>query len=823
MVSHKILLMDTATSAINIKNSLESWGYEVQSIFGIDEETVYKSLTVSPDLILIDTDSSGNEILNILAKLNLSIPVIILCFRKDANKIYEKFDACFTCLEKPLEINELKSMIKFAINNNKLQKKIDKESNFYETLDHIEKGCQIISPDWKYIYVNDTAARHLQKEKDELVGKDVGDTYSGGKNTKILRVMQQVMEERRPHKIDNKFVYPNQTANWFEFDVSHVPEGIFILSSDINNRKKKEIELKKSQQKFKRLIDFTSDWEYWIDPAGKLQYVSPSCERISGYAPEEFIEDQLLFHKIIHPEDQEHIKSFDKMVGMELRIIKKQGQEIWISHECELIYTEDGEYLGQRGSIKDITKRKTIENNLRESENKFRELIENAADPLLVHDFNGNFVDVNRQSCESLGYSREELLQMNVTDIEMNFTLESAQREWATIKPGAPFTLYGCQKRKNGTVFPVEIRFAIIVINGKNLYMALCRDITEIKKAHKKLRESEEKYRHVVETASEGIILIDNQATIIEHNRKFLELLGSSESVIGKNLIEFSASLNINKKENLKVFNEVINGKPINKSEWRYIDRKGMEKFVKAYYSAFKRHDKTIGIAVVVEDITELKLREISLNNSLKEKESLLREIHHRVNNNMQIISSLLNLQKMYVKEPETVDVIVDSQSRIKSMSMIHEKLYLSEDLSHINFKDYVEKLISDIYYIYSIQQGRIQYMMNFERIELNMETAIPLGLILNELVSNSLKYAFPDENGSIRIELKSDENGYVLLVSDDGIGLSEDVDFEKTDSLGFQLVNNLVNQINGKIVLDRSHGTEFKINFNEVDYNKRF
>jgi len=225
-----------------------------------------------------------------------------------------------------------------------------------------------------------------------------------------------------------------------------------------------------------------------------------------------------------------------------------------------------------------------------------------------------------------------------------------------------------------------------------------------------------------------------------------------------------------------------------------------------------------------LEDITELKLREKSLEDSLEEKEALLREIHHRVKNNMQIISSLLNLQRSYVQENETRNVLKDSQSRVKSMAMIHEKLYMSSDLSHINFKEYTEKLVSDIFYTYGIKKGTIEAILNVEDIEINMETAIPLGLIINELVTNSLKFAFPKmDEGAVTVEMKTRNGEHTLTVDDNGIGVPEDIDFKKTESLGLQLVNSLVHQIDGEISLERGHGTKFKIIFKELDYKQRF
>ena len=213
---------------------------------------------------------------------------------------------------------------------------------------------------------------------------------------------------------------------------------------------------------------------------------------------------------------------------------------------------------------------------------------------------------------------------------------------------------------------------------------------------------------------------------------------------------------------------------------------------------------------------------EKEIKNSLAEKEVLLREIHHRVKNNMQIISSLLNLQIQYEDLDETVGVLKESQGRVKSMAIIHEKLYQSSNFTNINFKEYIEKLIFDIFYSYGITTNTIESVLDIEDIHLNIDTAIPLGLIINELITNSVKYAFPKSEGTIIIKLKSLPEQMELIIADDGMGISKDIDLENSKTLGLKLVNTLVDQLEGKLKLNRDNGTEFKITFKELKYKKR-
>jgi two-component sensor histidine kinase len=213
---------------------------------------------------------------------------------------------------------------------------------------------------------------------------------------------------------------------------------------------------------------------------------------------------------------------------------------------------------------------------------------------------------------------------------------------------------------------------------------------------------------------------------------------------------------------------------------------------------------------------------EKELKKSLAEKEVLLREIHHRVKNNMQIISSLLNLQIQFEDLDETISVLKESQGRIKSMAIIHEKLYQSSSLTNINFKEYIEKLMLDIYYSYGILNGSIESVLEIQNINLNIDTAIPLGLIINELVTNSIKYAFPEHIGKINIKLVSNHDQLELTIADNGTGISEELVLESSKTLGLQLVNSLIKQLDGKLEVDTSNGTKFKIIFQELEYENR-
>jgi PAS domain S-box-containing protein len=218
-----------------------------------------------------------------------------------------------------------------------------------------------------------------------------------------------------------------------------------------------------------------------------------------------------------------------------------------------------------------------------------------------------------------------------------------------------------------------------------------------------------------------------------------------------------------------------------------------------------------------VQDITERKRVEQQMMSSLQEKEVLLKEIHHRVKNNLQIISSLLNLQSGKISGENPTHMFLESQDRIRSMALIHEKLYQARDMARVDFAEYVRSLTANL--VRSYMSGHnVRVYVDIEGISLGIDTAIPCGLIINELVSNALKYAFPqDERGELHIGMCYDGNAYTLIVADNGVGLPRGFDFRETGTLGLQLVIMLVKQLDGMIDVDTTNGTLIRITFSEM------
>jgi PAS domain S-box-containing protein len=345
----------------------------------------------------------------------------------------------------------------------------------------------------------------------------------------------------------------------------------------------------------------------------------------------------------------------------------------------------------------------------------------------------------------------------------------------------------------------------------------------------------------IVSTMSNFLFLLDTEKNIININRATKDLLGYDDSeLMGKSIgIIFP-----DEKEKNMLFNGdnpgLMENGFISNKETHFKTKNG--KIIPVFLSISliqSEENETLGIICIGSDIIDITRAKNKIENSLEEKELLLREIHHRVKNNLQIISSLLNLQSEYIKDENDLALFKDSQSRVKSMAFIHEQLYQSSNFNSIEFSEYIHNLVTYLLYYYALDPSNIKLKIDVEDVSLDLNTSIPCGLIVNELVTNSIKHAFPatngrgpenrkftdphGEGGEIYVELNSiNEQKYALIVADNGIGFPEDIDFENTESLGLQLVKSLVTQLDGKIKLERENGTRFEIIFNKIHYKER-
>jgi PAS domain S-box-containing protein len=378
-----------------------------------------------------------------------------------------------------------------------------------------------------------------------------------------------------------------------------------------------------------------------------------------------------------------------------------------------------------------------------------------------------------------------------------------------------PFDMEYRIVRKDGTVrFLHSICSIVFDADGEPAIVhGIGKDITDSKNAEDRLRQ----LSWVMEQSPAAVVITDLNGRIEYVNRKFSLLTGfAPEEVIGQNHKAFLKPGKSLQTFFVKLWNTILTGR-VRRGEFQNRNKAGELYWESVLISPVKDDHGIIRHFVVIsEDITERKKAEERIKASLNEKEVLLKEVNHRVKNNLQIITSLLNLQSSHLHDERDLEMFKDAQNRLKTMAMIHEMLYKSKDLSRIDAADYIRSLTTSLFKSYSIGD-RVGLTADAEEISLDIDSIVPIGLIVNELVTNSFKYAFPGgRKGEVRVRLSKADHLITLLVSDNGIGLKTDDRIRKPGSLGLELVESLTDQLNGTMEIDPTHGTSFKISFPE-------
>ena len=352
------------------------------------------------------------------------------------------------------------------------------------------------------------------------------------------------------------------------------------------------------------------------------------------------------------------------------------------------------------------------------------------------------------------------------------------------------------------------------------LASSINNSLFSLQKYEKDLETSEKKYRNFFETTGTAMIIAEDDLTISLVNRTFENMVGLKKSdIIGKNWIEMIVPEQREKIKEYHMTSDYADANPGLKTYDTEINVNGEAKYFFATFDFIPGTKKSL---ISLIDITDRKIAETLLKSSLKEKELLLREIHHRVKNSLQIIASLLSLQASEFDDPVVKESYNESENRIHSIALVHEILYNSTDISEINIRGYVESLIENILYTYDVDTTKIKIELDVEDHDLGIETSIPLGLIINELISNSIKHAFNNGTGTVTLKLSKIGESYTLMLGDNGVGLPESFDINETTTLGLILVNQLVNQLDGSIEVVVKKGTHYTIRFKELKYDQR-
>jgi PAS domain S-box-containing protein len=547
-----------------------------------------------------------------------------------------------------------------------------------------------------------------------------------------------------------------------------------------------------------------------------------------------------------------------------------------ISETQKIPVSRDGRVTEVLTIIQDVSKKRQAEEARKTSEEKFKGLFEFAPDAYFIADTKGNTIDGNKAVENLTGYSRDELLGRNYRNLKLlpadQIPKAAAFLAQSLLKgDSGPREL--TLRRKDGNLVVAEIRTMTIKFGGEKRVLGLARDISKKKQLQMREAQMIRDLRFLNQAAMKFVHTSTNEDIFAVTADLLKELAGECVVFVnaydpGENTLEVKAVSGADK--SMDRIRKILKDNPIGMTfpldaaaentirkgkltrikgglyelSFEKLSRKTcrelekMLKIEKIHAAGIIHGSRILGVAALLCRDKEKKqnielintfikqasgeiqrwMAEQEIAASLREKEVMLREIHHRVKNNMQVISSLLRLQAQTVENKTAQDKFIESQNRIRSMSLIHDSLYRSKDLSLIDYGSYIQNLTSHLMSIQNAQSSRVSLKVEAENIRLDINRAIPLGLIINELVTNALKHAFPDrEKGNITVGLsKSDDKHLLLTVSDDGSGMPPEVDFQSAESLGLQLVKDLSDQLRGTLHVQSEHssGTLVKLTF---------
>ena len=454
----------------------------------------------------------------------------------------------------------------------------------------------------------------------------------------------------------------------------------------------------------------------------------------------------------------------------------------------------------------------------RQKDETIRALLNARTDSALLLDARGTILAANETSAKRIGRPPEELCGTCVFDY-----FEPPVAEWRkkkmqeAVRSGKPVRF---QDERSGVWFDNNVVPVLSAEGGVERLAVFATDVTDRKRAEEALFASERKYRNLVTIMKEGLMAVDRNDVIHFVNPKVCELLGyTAEEIVGRAVATFLADPE--SRATLEEKTRLRSSGVSDSYELALLTRSG--RTVHVLVSGTPVVDETgavVGSMGVLTDITERKRAEEKIRAALTEKTVLLKEIHHRVKNNLQVISSLLNLQSSGISDTRTRELFTESQNRIRSMALVHEQLYRTRDLSSIDCAEYLKSLATNLFRSYGGETRGIELRIEAAGMTVGVDAAIPCGLIVNELVSNALKHGFNGSNdGPSRPEIvvrfaRMEGENLELSVADNGKGFPDEVDFRSTGSLGLQLVNILVEQLGGTVSLDRSAGTRFAVTF---------
>lgn len=508
---------------------------------------------------------------------------------------------------------------------------IESERRYRHALSNMMEGCQIIDHDWRYIYINDAAARQGHHKPGELLMRTMMEIYPGIEETELFKVLRVCMEEHRPHRIENKFIFPDGATGWFELSIQPVPEGLFILSIDITERKQAE-------ENYRNIFENAMEGIFQSTPNGNFINVNPAMAHIYGYtSSQEMIQSitdisrQLYVNPDDHSEFMRQMETHGEVRNYEDRVFRKDRRTLWVSTSARAVRDDKGNIAYCEGFLQDITSRKKAEDDLRESEDRYRDLVENSRELICTHDLEGKILSANKWALKMLDVETEEdLIGKNIADFvapehkaEFRNYLDTVQREgraqgiMLVQKANGDRRIweYNNSLRTEGVSTPIVRGMAI--------------DVTERRQAEAQLRASEEKYRSLFNNVPDGVYRTSVDGHLLAANPALVQMLGyDSADELQKVSID---DLYVDPKERRSYVNLLNNENEIHSMEVR-LKRKDGHQIIGLDNSKAVRDEKgTISyFEGTLTDITDSKQAEQKIQQQLN-RITALREIDQAI------------------------------------------------------------------------------------------------------------------------------------------------------------------------------------------------
>ncbi len=689
--------------------------------------------------------------------------------------------------------------------------------------------------------MNPAAERLTGWPEAEAIGKPLTDVFhiiNEETRAEVENPVERVMKEGIVVGLANHTVLVSRNGQEIPIADAGAPirdlrgeiSGVVLVFRDQTKERAAQRALEESEEKYRIVVENSHAGILVVAQDYKFIYANPKlCEilgrrldEIIGHDFREFLDEEsvaLVAERYLRRQRGEEVPS-----RYEFNIVRKDGEKRRVEISSAIVRDSRGKTITV-AQVLDITEKKRAEEALRASEEKYRILHEFAGEAIFTYTLDLKLLEVNRTACEFVGKSREELLGQDVLELGVLHP-EDKERAIKNLK----LIMQGGREResivdklrfkgRHGFYHTFLVTSTPVVRNGEIVAITnVCRDITLEERLHAELEASERKYRFLFNAGNDAIFVYrispeGRPGNFIESNQLASVLTGYSRAELME-LTPVDLVVPEERELVLKSNQEITErGQRVFERTLLTKDGRRIPCEISSHFFALNGEPTVLSIA---RDITERKKAEEKLKAALKEKDVMLQEIHHRVKNNMQVMSSLLRLQAARVSDSQAREAFRKSQTRIQSMAMIHERLYQSGNLAGIDFADYVEKLVTHLYVIYGVDSEHVHFKNEAGQVDLDINQAIPCGLIVNELVSNSLKHAFPGKRkGELAVRMWRDGQGKIhLVVKDTGKALPAGIDVHKSETLGFQIVNDLTGQLDGELRYRRDGGNEFEIIF---------